>query len=47
LLSAVASIVGFLLARRAAVATPGLAEPVELHTPPEVEAPVQAQERAI
>jgi MFS family permease len=47
LLSAVASIVGFLLARRAAVATPGLAEPAELHTPPEVEAPVQAQERAI
>jgi len=47
LLSAVASIVGFLLARRAAVATPELAEPHELHTTTEVEAPVQAHERAI
>jgi MFS family permease len=46
-LSAVAAIVGFLLARRAGVATPRLAEPAELHAATEVEAPVQARERAI
>jgi len=51
LLSAVAAVVGFLLARSAAVATPQLAEPpvpgLEPQTAPEAEAPVQAQERAI
>jgi len=51
LLSAVASVVGFVLARGAAVATPQLAEPavpgLEPQAAPEAEAPVQAQERAI
>jgi MFS family permease len=51
LLSAVAAVVGLLLARSAAVATPQLAEPavpgLEPQTAPEAEATVQAQERAI
>jgi MFS family permease len=51
LLSAVAAVVGFVLARSAAVATPQLAEPavpgLEPKAAPEAEAPVQAQERAI
>ena len=51
LLSAVASVVGFVLARGAAVAAPQLAEPavpgLEPLAEPEAETPVQAQERAI
>ena len=51
LLSSAAAVVGFALARGTAVTTPHLAEPaepgIEPQTPPEAEAPVQAQERAI
>jgi MFS family permease len=48
LLSSIAALVGFALARGAAIATPRLAEPgPEPEVVPEVEAPIQAQERAI
>jgi MFS family permease len=46
-LSAVAAVVGFVLARGTSVSTPHLAEPAELHAATEVEAPVRAGERAI